>query len=179
MVYGPGNQRIKTTLSDSTGVIKTKYFSLNYEKEIVGTTTRHLNYIYSPYGLVAVIIKQDNADTLYYTETDHLGSIIALVNTDGTNAERYSYDSWGRRRNPDDWSYESIPEHRLTDKGFTGHEHLDEFDLINMNSRLYDIILTLLSALIFVVGICIGTTFSTYLTSRFYNNNSDIDINNI
>ena len=75
-----------------------------------------------------MIIKQDSADTLYYIETDHLGSIIAMVNTDGTTAERYSYDSWGRRRNPYDWSYDSIPEHRLTDRGFTGHEYLDEFD---------------------------------------------------
>ena len=27
---------------------------------------------------------------------------------------------------------------QTTNRGFTGHEHLDEFGLINMNARLYD-----------------------------------------
>jgi len=68
---------------------------------------------------------------------------------------------------------------RLTDRDFTGHEYLDEFDLINMNGRLYDIILTLLSALIFIFEKCIGSTIPTYLTSRFYHNKRGIVINNI
>jgi len=94
---------------------------------MTGATTRQLHYIYSPYGLVAVIVKNGEAENLYYTETDHLGSIIGLINPDGTYAEHYSYDVWGRRRNPDDWSYDNVPEPTLIDRGFTGHEHLDEF----------------------------------------------------
>lgn len=85
-----------------------------------------------------MIIKQGDTETLYYTETDHLGSIIGLVNTDGTYAEHYSYDAWGRRRNPDDWSLDNVPQPTIIDRGYTGHEHLDQFNLINMNGRLYD-----------------------------------------
>jgi hypothetical protein len=39
---------------------------------------------------------------MYFTETDHLGSIIGLLRTDGTVREEYSYDPWGRKRNPED-----------------------------------------------------------------------------
>jgi RHS repeat-associated protein len=55
--------------------------------------------------------------------------------------EKYYYDPWDRRRNPNDWSYNNIPQPTLTDRGFTGHEHLDQFGLINMNGRMYDPVL--------------------------------------
>ena len=135
-VYGPGNQRIKTTLKENNEVIKTKYFLMDYEKEIAGSVTKHFHYIYSPYGLVAVIIKQGTTETLYYAETDRLGSIIGLINPDGTYAEHYSYDAWGRRRNPTDWSFDNVPAATLIDRGYTGQEHSDEFKLINMNGSI-------------------------------------------
>jgi RHS repeat-associated protein len=51
----------------------------------------------------------------------------------------YSFDAWGRRRNPTDWSYNLTNEPALfAGTGFTGHEHLPWFNLINMNGRLYD-----------------------------------------
>jgi hypothetical protein len=56
------------------------------------------------------MIKQPGTETFYYNETDHLGSIIGLINSDGTYAEQYSYDAClpvrseakagERRRNP-------------------------------------------------------------------------------
>ncbi len=49
-----------------------------------------------------------------------------------------SFDAWGRKRNPADWTYESIPATNLLYRGYTFHEHLDEFGLINMNGRAYD-----------------------------------------
>lgn len=85
-----------------------------------------------------MMIKQRTTENIYYAETDQLGSIISLLNSDGSYAEKYLYDAWGRRRNPNSWSYDSIPAATLIDRGFTGHEHLDEFGLINMNGRMYD-----------------------------------------
>ena len=64
-----------------------------------------------------------------------------LVNTDGTLAADLSYDAWGRRRNAQDWSYNSITPCSITDRGYCMHEHLDAFNLINMNGRMYDPIL--------------------------------------
>jgi RHS repeat-associated protein len=137
-VYGPDNQRVKSVLRDSGNVFKTKYYSPGYEKEITPTGTRELTYINSPYGLVAIVIKKGDSDSTFYTETDHLGSIIGLIKEDTTYREHYSFDAWGRRRNPSNWTYDSIPAPTVIDRGFTGHEHLDLFGLINMNGRMYD-----------------------------------------
>ncbi|MFP4017498.1 MAG: RHS repeat-associated core domain-containing protein, partial [Halanaerobiales bacterium] len=49
-----------------------------------------------------------------------------------------NFDAWGRRRNPADWSFTNVSATYMFDRGFTGHEHLDEFGLINMNGRVYD-----------------------------------------
>ncbi len=52
----------------------------------------------------------------------------------------YSYDAWGRLRNPaTQVAYTSGSEPVLfLGRGYTGHEHLPWFGLINMNARLYD-----------------------------------------
>ncbi len=44
----------------------------------------------------------------------------------------------GRRRNPNNWNDYNITPDPLFTKGFTGHEHIDELGLINMNGRVYD-----------------------------------------
>jgi len=50
-----------------------------------------------------------------------------------------SYDAWGNRRDPKGWSvYAAAPTGLITDRGFTGHEHIDLFDLVNMDGRVYD-----------------------------------------
>jgi RHS repeat-associated protein len=105
---------------------------------VTDLTTKEYNYISCPYGAVAVIIKEGANENLYYLETDHLGSIIGLINTSGTKVESYSYDAWGRRRNSADWTYNNVTAPILIDRGFTGHEHLEVFGLINMNGRMYD-----------------------------------------
>lgn len=65
--------------------------------------------------------------------------IAHKVNTSNTIAAEYSYDAWGRRRKPSDWSYDLTNEPDLVaGRGFTGHEDLPWFNLINMNGRLYD-----------------------------------------
>ena len=143
ITYGPDQQRIKTVLKAGGITIKTKYYSYNYEKETTSAGTRHLYYISSPFGLVALYINQGESENLYFVETDHLGSIIALINPDGTvdSDKKFSYDAWGRRRNPTDWSYNNVPQTFFIDRGFTGHEHYDKFNLIDMNGRVYDPIL--------------------------------------
>ncbi len=147
LTYGPGNQRIKSVMKNNGNPVKTKYYSGSYEKEITGST-RELHYINSPYGLAAILVKQGTTTTTYYTETDHLGSIVGLLNAGGSYAEKFSFDPClsrtevrgreGRRRNPANWTFTGVPQPVLTDRGFTGHEHLDQFGLINMNGRIYD-----------------------------------------
>lgn len=63
-----------------------------------------------------------------------------LVSSTGTLAYEYSFDAWGRLRDPVSRQvYEPDSEPTLfLDRGYTGHEHLPLFDVINMNARLYD-----------------------------------------
>ncbi len=84
------------------------------------------------------MIRTGNTQQLYYTFTDNLGSVLELIQPSGVIAESYSFDAWGRRRNTANWSYANITNPTILTRGFTGHEHLDEFGLINMNARLYD-----------------------------------------
>jgi RHS repeat-associated protein len=138
IVYGADGERIKSQLYNNSVLSKTKYYAPGYEKITTTGGTVENHYISSPYGLEAIIVKTGASETMYLAETDHLGSLIGLKNTAGVYVERYSYDPWGRRRNPSDWSFDNVPAPTITDRGFTGHEHLDMFRLINMNGRLYD-----------------------------------------
>ena len=89
---------------------------------------------------VLVIPELDNPWELYYICRDYLGSITHVVNANGSLKQELSYDAWGRLRNPDNQvAYTPGSEPVLfLGRGYTGHEHLTAFGLINMNARLYD-----------------------------------------
>jgi len=79
-------------------------------------------------------------DTAYYLK-DHLGSISALLDRNGMVKERYSFDAWGSRRDATTWSdsvYNAFTKVTSTNRGYTGHEMLDEIGLVHMNGRIYD-----------------------------------------
>ncbi|MDO4802946.1 MAG: hypothetical protein Q4A15_12335, partial [Prevotellaceae bacterium] len=46
--------------------------------------------------------------------------------------QQFSYDAWGNSRDPYTWTG-SNANRCMFDRGFTGHEHLYDFGLINMN----------------------------------------------
>ena len=98
--------------------------------------TKKLHYLYAPTGLFAIFATSDNTETMHYTFTDHQGSLAAYTGNAKEPVTRLSYDAWGRRRNAADGSYDNVS--AAFDRGYTGHEHLDAFGLINMNGRLYD-----------------------------------------
>ena len=83
-----------------------------------------------------------NGDNTYYILSDHLGSYNVITDETGVKLSEggeLSFDAWGKRRNPTTWqAYQTTPPSSLFDRGFTGHEHLDNFGLINMNGRVYD-----------------------------------------
>ncbi len=110
-----------------------------YERIDSGSTIKHYYYINSPEGPVALAIQVGSGvPVIYYLCKDHLGSITGIMNSIGNILEEYNYDPWGKRRNPADWSYSNVSSPTYTQRGFTGHEHIDMFNLINMNGRIYD-----------------------------------------
>jgi len=87
--------------------------------------------------LAAIFVQNNGKDSLMYAYTDNQGSLIALTNEIGTPIERYAYDPWGARRNPDDWTQKDSRAKLITNRGYyTMHEHLDAFGIINMNGRV-------------------------------------------
>ncbi len=70
-----------------------------------------------------------------------MGSPAIITKADCYLIQQLSYDAWGNRRDPLTWeslsSNTTLPE-SLIDRGFTFHEHLYPFTLINMNGRVYD-----------------------------------------
>lgn len=137
--YSYDDQRIKSVLKQNNVIVNTKYYFGDYEKDITSGTTRHLHYISAPTGLICIIERIGTTDTYHYTYTDHLGSIITVTNSAGIVEYEQNFDAWGRNRNASTWTYTSIPTAPIwLYRGFTGHEHLPQFNLINMNGRLYD-----------------------------------------
>ena len=139
--YGIDGERVKCEWTDSTGTVYKKrlYFG-DYEITETNGTKEDVCYINSPDGLTAVMMHHGSTFKNYYICTDHLGSITLLMNDAGNTVERHAYDAWGRKRNVNDWSDYNVESGKL-DRGYTGHESLREFGLINMNGRMYDPIL--------------------------------------
>ncbi|HNR05909.1 MAG TPA: FG-GAP-like repeat-containing protein [Saprospiraceae bacterium] len=137
--YGYDENRIKSVLIQNGSTTNTRYFFGDYEKDITGGSTKYIHYINAGDGLMAIVIRESGTDTYYYTYTDHLGSILNVTNNIGTVVHNQNFDAWGRYRNYSNWTYSGVtaPPIWLT-RGFTGHEHLELFKLINMNGRLYD-----------------------------------------
>lgn len=140
-LYGPSQQR-KKTVTVVSGVTETKYYCDNlYEEVIKGGETKQINYIFADGESIAIFEKSNiSGEKLLFLHKDHLGTVQALTNEAGALVQELSYDAWGKRRNPVNWQYyTNIPAaNALTPWGFTGHEHLDMFDIVNMDGRMYD-----------------------------------------
>ena len=144
--YGYDNQRRKTVLKESGTITNTRYFFGSYEKQITSTGTQEMHYISAGNGLCAIIVRTNGTDAYYYTYTDHLGSILTVTNSTGAVVTEQNFDPWGRYRDANTWAYtaNNAPPTGLPIwlyRGYTGHEHLPKFALINMNGRLYDPVL--------------------------------------
>lgn len=138
--YGLNNERVKTVLSRNSTVEQIKYFNGDYEEDSTSTGTKRYHYINSPTGLVGILVQEGTADTLYHVIKDHLGSVSAVINSDTDSIDYFSFNAWGIQRNPDDWSNPFEGE-LFAGRGYTGHEHIEQFNLINMNGRVYDPVL--------------------------------------
>lgn len=143
--YWPNGERAKMELKNNGVTYRTKYYMEDFEREISNGLTRDLAYVRGESDQYVSIVERVNNtnEKTYSVITDYLGSVERIVdNSTLAIVADKSYDAWGRERNAMDWSY--LPTtHSSTgwDRGYTGHEHIPEFGLINMNGRLYDPVL--------------------------------------
>ncbi|MDR3244941.1 MAG: RHS repeat-associated core domain-containing protein [Prevotellaceae bacterium] len=134
LTYGPDQQRWKSELKRNNTTVKTIIYAPDYEQVTENGITKKLCYINGGSGLAAIYVKQSGqTDKIYYAHKDHLGSIIKLTDDNSSTVFQATYDAWGKQT----ITTNTFNFHR----GYTGHEHLPEFALINMNGRMYDPIL--------------------------------------
>lgn len=142
--YGPEYDRRKSVLTHQGQVKAVRFYSGNYEIYTdENNDTYEIHYIPGGDGVCAIYV-QKNGETgkLYYVYKDHLGSIVKLTNNLGVVVLEQSFDAWGRTRDPHTWepvsSTDVFGQLPWFNRGYTGHEHLPEFELVNMNNRIYD-----------------------------------------
>ena len=138
--YGFNEQRIGMN-EEVDGMIRTKIYTGNCEFVTANGQQKTLTYLTSPYGVFAVVEKQGEDESLHFVLKDHLGSWTVITDENGEVEQEVSFDAWGNLRNPETWtnySENETYEEPMFDRGYTGHEHLAAFGLINMNGRMYD-----------------------------------------
>jgi RHS repeat-associated protein len=130
-------QSITNTQSQETATTLYQGFS---EKVTNNGMVKTTDYIASPEGVIAIFTRNNNSDsTLHYILKDYAGSMIGILNPNGTYAQEMNYDPWGRRRDPATWqAFNNTPPPALYSRGYTMHEHLAHYGLIDMKGRVYD-----------------------------------------
>jgi RHS repeat-associated protein len=140
--YGPGYDRYRQVVTTPSGVTTKLYVGSIFERETTGATVRNIHYIRGGGEVFAVYTTEaTGAATLQstrYLHRDHLGSVQTISGETGAVVEVLAFDPWGLRRNAQNWSPATASIVTTMDRGFTGHEHLDEVSLIHMNGRVYD-----------------------------------------
>ena len=94
------------------------------------------------------VTRSNGTSQVSYLYKDHLGSVDAVTNQNGQTITRMYFAPFGQKAqiSTGQWSttaqnntvYTLSNLHDITNKGYTGHEHIDAFDLVHMGGRIYD-----------------------------------------
>lgn len=140
--YNADNQRAKMVIKQNGNPFFTRwYMGGSYMKQDSSGVQKEYTYIGgSAYTAPVLAVTQGGTTKYYYLIRDYLGNVMNMVNQSYSKVKEYSYDAWGRMRDPSNWTvYGPGSEPWLYGgRGYTGHEHLPWFKLINMNGRMYD-----------------------------------------
>ncbi len=147
--YGADQSRYLQVIENGTKTTTTYYVDKRFEEietddnGSVSIEKRH--YL----GGYAVLTHKGNSKTLRFLHGDRLDSTYlvtegyqsmnTVISIDGLEVERRSFDIFGK---PRDALWGDTNNGKLlsdvSTRGFTGHEHLDDVELIHMNGRAFD-----------------------------------------
>ncbi|MGY0651179.1 RHS repeat domain-containing protein [Luteimonas sp. A537] len=128
--YGPDGQRYKR---EDLGGKRTLYLG-NVEVVTQGAQTTMRRMIGG--SLLQLVVNGGNENRFLFH--DQLGSLVKATDSLGTVVHALDYMPNGTRRNTGNPQQPVDNSPALTPRGFTGHEHVDGFDVIHMNGRIYD-----------------------------------------
>jgi len=142
--YGPDRSRYQQVAVTGGATTTTYYIGSLFEREIAGGVTTYRHNIVAAGQTVAIYSRPSSgSNTLRYVHRDHQSTVVALTNDTGTVSiqQALSFDAFGKRRNTNwtaDPSDTQFGVSHLTERGYTGHEHLDNVRLVHMNGRVQD-----------------------------------------
>jgi RHS repeat-associated protein len=139
--YGPDRQRYRRVDANPDGNTTTTYIRGYFERSVESGVTTYRNFI-GDFAIYTETVPTSGAVSsgVHYVHRDHLDSVEAITDAQARIVERFSFDPWGKRRNPD-WSAGADPNalaSNITPRGFTNQESIDNFNLVHMNGRVYD-----------------------------------------
>ncbi len=115
-----------------------------FERSVASADVSNVHYVLADGRAVAQVTKvqavPDGPVTqpaqVLYLHDDHQGNVVQTTDSSGLVRDTFDYDPFGRRidRNGNYLP----PQRRPIRRGYTGHEHDDELDLINMRGRIFD-----------------------------------------
>lgn len=126
ITYGPDGERWKGLFKEKGNRFTIIYLD-DYEERIEFLDTESVCYLD---GGVLAMHHADGTEQLYFAYTDHLGSVTRIYDENHQLKFKAAYNAWGSQT-----VYQNDIGFR---RGYTGHEMLPEFGLINMNGRMYD-----------------------------------------
>lgn len=142
--YGYDNNRIYMKFQNGSHV-KSKIYVENCEFVEKDGKSYIYTYIEGPMGVFAVHVTDAAGNgTFNYISKDNLESWNIITDEKGKVLQNLSFDAWGNLRDPNTWKGILSEEEPMYDRGFTGHEHLVDFGLINMNGRFYDPLMSMM-----------------------------------
>ncbi|UFH59970.1 FG-GAP-like repeat-containing protein [Sulfurovum mangrovi] len=123
------------------GMKTTHYVGKGYEYTDNGNgTSTHRHLIYAGGKVVAINTETYEPDSavpiasIRYLHYDALGSVDTITDNRGVVLERRAYKPFGEELKV----YKNSDAGFTTNRGYTGHEHIEGTRLIHMNARLYD-----------------------------------------
>ncbi|MEO8444094.1 MAG: FG-GAP-like repeat-containing protein [Gammaproteobacteria bacterium] len=146
--YGPDRQRVRQVARTGGTTVTTWYVGPHFEVEVSGSQRRYRSTVFANGEAVYSQVEESNTGSLsaYFLHRDHQGSVDTLSRVIGGGPSKrvQRFDAFGKRRNSN-WSADPA-DARATDshfieRGYTGHEHLDNVRLIHMNGRVQDPVL--------------------------------------
>ncbi|MGE0030446.1 MAG: RHS repeat domain-containing protein [Steroidobacteraceae bacterium] len=140
--YGPNRNRWKQVATYPSGSETTIYVGGILEKVTVPTGTAYRHYVGAGSAKVVYTRWSTGSESTKYVTTDHLNSSTVVMDSAGASLVNLSFASFGARRgaawsgtpSAGDWTQIN----NATRQGYTGHEHLDNINIVHMNGRVFD-----------------------------------------
>ncbi|MES2728004.1 MAG: RHS repeat-associated core domain-containing protein [Bacteroidota bacterium] len=135
--YGFDQERLHTLIEDNSETVKEIFYIRSANMEIVNGD----EVTYLEANGQAFAFHKSSTGRLNYLHLDYQGSVVSITDEDGALVDERNYDVWGRPRSVNTLEYvlpNPFGSGSPITRGYTFQEHLEEFNLINMNGRMYD-----------------------------------------